>query len=173
MSRRRSELILVLHNVRSAHNVGSMFRTADGLGVKRLYLCGYTPYPELPDDLRPPPVRRKTAASIAKTALGAEKKLDWRHCESIDDCIDEIKKLGYKVIALEQTPKSADITGFRADGDITLVVGNEVDGLDQDVLDKIDIHLQIPMLGTKESFNVSVAAAIALYHLRYMDKNTP
>lgn len=172
MKRGNRRLVLIAHNVRSAHNVGSLLRTADGLGLVSVYLTGYTPYPETIGDERPPHIRRKVSAAISKTALGAEKKLNWRRAKDIHECLEELANDGYRIVALEQTAKADAIEDFKAGGDIALVVGNEVGGLEEDILKTIDTHLLIPMLGTKESFNASIAAAMALYHLRYLDKPT-
>lgn len=163
-------LALIAHNVRSAHNVGSLLRTADGLGIEMVYLTGYTPYPEAPGDERPPHIRRKTSAAIAKTALGAEQSLNWRHSQDIRECLKKLSSDGFQIIALEQTATADNISGFKSDRDVALMVGNEVNGLEKGTLEMTDAQLYIPMLGTKESFNVSIAGAMALYHLRYMDK---
>ena len=169
----KRRLVLIAHNVRSAHNVGSLLRTADGLCVEMVYLTGYTPYPESPQDDRPPHIRGKVSAAISKTALGAEKSVNWNYYADIQDCLDRLEKRGFTIAALEQTPVSRDITDFSPPSKVALVAGNEVEGLDEEILKNLKIHLRIPMLGAKESFNVAIAASIALYHLRYLDKNTP
>ncbi len=171
MSVPNRRLALIVHNVRSAHNVGSLLRTADGMGVEQVIFTGYTPYPEAPADERPPHVRRKASAAIAKTALGAEKSLAWKHYGDLQECVDELAGQGFMIIALEQTAAAGDLADFHPGDAVALVVGNEVDGLDGPALKLTDMQLQIPMMGAKESFNVSVAAAIALYHLRHLDKN--
>jgi 23S rRNA (guanosine2251-2'-O)-methyltransferase len=168
----RRRLVLVVHNVRSAHNVGSLLRTADGLGLEKVYLSGYSPYPEAPGDTRPPHIRQRVSAAVAKTALGAEIAVDWEYRPEIESCLAELKTRGFLIAALEQTPEAIDLHDFGSNLDIALVVGNEVEGLDADSLSLIRTHLQIPMHGVKESFNVSAAAAMALHHLRYLDKNT-
>ena len=167
----KRKIVLVIHNVRSAHNVGSLLRTAEGLGVEKVYITGYSPYPEAKTDERLPHVRQKTTRQINKTALGAEKLLSWERFGDIEKCLSGLGGDGYLVAALEQTTQALDLNKFYSNKDIALVVGNEVEGLDQATLGKINIHLQIPMLGQKESFNVAAAGAIGLYHLRYMDKN--
>lgn len=172
MANNTRRLVLVVHNVRSAYNVGSLLRTADGLGLETVYLTGYTPYPEEPDDERPPHIRRKTSAAIAKTALGAEKTLDWRHYADIWECLKNLKADGFMLVALEQVPTAIDLSEFRSSRNVALIAGSEVSGLDEAVLQAVDTSLQIPMLGAKESLNVSIAAAMALYHLRYLDKYT-
>lgn len=158
---------LVVHNVRSAHNVGSILRTADGLGLETVYLTGYTPYPEAPDDRRMPHVRRKTANQISKTALGAETSVAWRQFDDLTAAIDELKLNGFIVTALEQPKNALALNKYKAPERIALLVGNEIHGLDKTALKLADTHVCIPMLGAKESFNVSIAAAMALYHLRY------
>jgi 23S rRNA (guanosine2251-2'-O)-methyltransferase len=159
------EIILIVHNVRSAHNVGSLLRTADGLGLKTVYLTGYTPYPELIGDTRLPHIKNKLGRQIHKTALGAEKNLTITQSTSILAVMGKLKSDGYSLVALEQTPQAKGLNQFKPTFKTALVVGNEVDGLESEVLKRADFHIQIPMRGSKESFNVSVAAAIALYQL--------
>ena len=159
------KLALVIHNVRSAHNVGSMLRTADGLGVQGVYFTGYTPYPLSEDGLRLPHVARRAADQISKTALGAEYSVNWKHFDKLGDCLKELADSAYSIVALEQTDKAVSLDEFEPQGDIALVVGNEVQGLDKLALKQIGRHLKIPMRGQKESFNVAIAAAIVLYEL--------
>jgi 23S rRNA (guanosine2251-2'-O)-methyltransferase len=163
-------LILIIHNVRSAHNVGSMLRTAEGLGLKQVFLTGYTPYPESPDDTRLPHIRAKVSRAIHKTALGAEDAISWAYVPDLQNCLNELRAGGFQIIALEQTPKAKNLGEFNSSAKKALVVGNEITGLPANDLRKIDAHVQIPMHGKKESYNVAVAAAIALYHLTYLDK---
>ena len=162
------DLALVIHNVRSALNVGSMLRTAEGLGVKKVFLTGYTPYPESNKDTRLPHHRRKTSARINKTALGAEHFIKWQHFESLGDCLSVLKYEEYELVALEQTSKAVDLANFKPKLRLALIVGNELSGLDEQSLGLIEKHVHIPMDGRKESFNVAVAAGIALYCLRYL-----
>ncbi len=162
---------LVMHDVRSAYNVGSLLRTAEGLGVSEVYLTGYTPYPEAPDDQRLPHQRQKQALQIHKSALGAEFFVKWSHIADIDDCIKRLKKDGYELLALEQTSKALPLSRSEPAASVALVVGNEISGLEPSVLRKIKRHVQIPMSGRKESFNVAIAAALAIYHLKHLDKN--
>jgi len=162
-----ARIILVIHNVRSALNVGSMLRTAEGFRVEKVYMTGYTPYPEAEDDSRLPHHRRKTGVQIHKTALGAENFVKWQHRPDIDGCFRDLKDDGYMIVALEQTDNAVDLNHFTTSKDIVLIVGNEIDGLDEGVLNMADRRVQIPMRGRKESFNVAIAAGIALYHLRY------
>ncbi len=166
------KIVLVVYDVRSAHNVGSLLRTAEGLGVDQVYLSGYTPYPEAKNDTRLPHSRQKQASQIHKTALGAEYFIDWQHEPDIKDCIERLSKGGYLLVALEQTVEAVKLNEFSTSKNVALFVGNEITGLDKNVLKLIKYHVQIPMSGRKESFNVAVAAAIALYHLRYLDKHS-
>jgi 23S rRNA (guanosine2251-2'-O)-methyltransferase len=159
-------IILIIHNVRSTHNVGSLFRSADGFGVTHIYLTGYTPYPQTESDDRLPHISSKIENQIQKTALGAQKSVPWEHRENLYELIDNLKKEGYVVAALEQTPNAIALNTFKSTGNIALILGNEVDGVDPEVLDKADIHLEIPMHGSKESFNVAIAGSIALYHFQ-------
>ncbi len=150
-----SQISVALHNIRSTHNVGSIFRTADGAGVEKLYLCGVTPSP----------VDRfgRARADVAKVALGAEKTVPWESVADSKDLIERLKKEGYKVFALEQSEKSVDYRTAKLGGRNLLIVGNEVGGIEPEILDICDEILEIPMKGEKESLNVSVAAGIALF----------
>jgi 23S rRNA (guanosine2251-2'-O)-methyltransferase len=151
---------LVLDSVRSKENVGALFRTADAAGVSEVILCGITPQP----------VNRfgNIDSKIAKAALGAELYVPWRYAESCAAAVRELQKSGYTVIALEQTDTSVDYTAVGCDKNakLALIVGNEVDGVSADVLRVVDVAIEIPMYGKKESLNVTVAAGIALYALR-------
>lgn len=160
-------LILIVHNVRSAHNVGSLLRTADGLGVRQVYLTGYTPYPKVKADIRLPHESARVSKRIEKTSLGAEKYVDWRQTEDIRSLIKGLKADGFKIIALEQATGSKKLEGYNDKNDAALIVGSERGGLSRDILCQCDEIIEIPMLGHKESFNVSVAGAMALYRLRY------
>ncbi len=153
------EIVLVIDNVRSAHNVGSMFRTADAAGVTKIYCIGYTPTPL--DRFKRP------QKDIAKTALGAEQTLPWEHYDHIGDVIQALKHDGVTIVALEQTKNAIDYRTLLHHGDkVALVVGNEVGGISEGTLALCDHHIEIPMRGTKESLNVSVATGIALYALQ-------
>jgi len=160
------KITLVVHNVRSAHNVGSILRTADGLGMDKVYLTGYTPHPPSAKDKRLPHMAQKIGRQINKTALGAEETVAWQYEPDIMSAIKKLKDAGYSLAALEQTTEAISIADFKPPAKLALLVGNEVGGLEKAVLGLCDIHLQIPMSGKKESFNVAIAAAIALYHLK-------
>lgn len=144
--------VVVLENIRSLHNVGAIFRTADGAGWDKAYLTGYTGCP---------PDRR-----IEKVSLGAENFLPWEHVEDAKKLCEKLKADGVEILALEQTKESENIFETKNFGEnIALVLGNEVEGVSQDVLNLADRHLEIPMQGQKTSLNVSVAAGVALYAL--------
>lgn len=147
----KKELILILDNIRSRENVGSIFRTADAAGVLKIYLCGMTPVP--PHD------------KISKTALGAENWVPWEYRRNTWQTITELKKRGFKIYALEQTKNSRNIFKFKPQFPLALVVGNEVKGISPKILKYCDKKISIPMYGKKESLNVSVAAGIAIYTL--------
>ena len=161
------QLVLIAHNLRSSHNVGSLLRTADGLGLHKVMLTGYTPYPLTSPDTRLPHLARKVDGQIVKTALGAEKLMPWEHHEAIGPVISSLRSEGYKIYGLEQTASATVLSEFTAPSKLALIVGREVEGLEPAILDLCDGALEIPMLGKKESFNVVQAAAMALYHCRY------
>jgi 23S rRNA (guanosine2251-2'-O)-methyltransferase len=162
-----TRLIVIAHNLRSAHNVGSLLRTAEGLGVQQIYLTGYTPYPASDSDDRLPHLARKIDRQITKTALGAEKLIGWRHESSLESVIAELKAKGFTIAGLEQARGSIRLPDFKPPEKLALIVGREVEGLEPDVVKACDYVLEIPMFGHKESFNVVQAAAMALYHFRF------
>lgn len=154
----KKEIYLILDNIRSRENVGSIFRTADAAGVSKIYLCGITPTP--PHD------------KISKTALGAENWVPWEYRRNTWQVIAELKKSRIMIIALEQTKNSKDIFKFKQkflpagrQVRLALVVGNEVNGISLKILKYCDKKISIPMYGKKESLNVSVATGIAVYEL--------
>src|SRR3989344_9584242 len=149
--RMKREVYLVLHNIRSAHNVGSIFRTADAAGVSKIYLGGYTPTP--PNE------------KISKVALGAEKTVPWEQCKQTWRLLKKLStcKVGpCRILALEQAPKAVDYRKFKPEFPMALVLGNEVGGLSKQTLEYCDKIIEIPMYGKKESLNVSVATGVAL-----------
>ena len=159
-------MIVVLHNIRSVFNVGSIFRTADGVGIEKIYLCGITPGP-----LDKFGLERK---DFTKVSLGAEKSVNWERKYSTVKLLDKLKKDGYQILAVEQDAKSVPyyeinrfLAGARNDKNICLVMGSEVGGLPESVLSRADKILEIPMKGKKESLNVAVAFGIVVYHLMY------
>lgn len=162
------QLVVIAHNIRSAHNVGSILRTCDGLGVNGVWLTGYTPYPATPDDTRLPHLRDKITRHIHKTALGAEKTVTIWQADNATPALTKLAADGYQLLALEQSPHSVPITQFMPKNNkIALLLGEEVHGITPDLLAACDTILEIPMSGKKESFNVSVAAGIALFELTY------
>lgn len=161
------DLVVVAHNIRSTYNVGSIFRTCDGFGVTKLYLTGYTPYPTEPHDKRLPHVREKITKQISKTALGAEATVPFAYQEDPEQLLDTYHQRGFTVAALEQGTSSIMLPNYRPMPQSTvLLLGEEVHGITPELLQKCDVMLEIPMNGHKESFNVSVAAGIALYALK-------
>lgn len=159
-------LAVIAHNVRSTHNVGSIFRTCDGFGVDHLFLSGYTPYPKTANDTRLPHIASKLTAQISKTALGAEKTVSFSYREDIKELIGQLKNEGYKVVALEQAENSQTLFDYQPNGDVALLLGEEVHGTPAELLQLCDEAVEIPMQGQKESFNVSVATGITLYAIR-------
>jgi len=158
-----SEIIVIAHNIRSTHNIGSIFRTCEGFGISKIIVSGYSPYPRLGNDTRLPHLVDKLTAQIHKSALGAEKMVPFDYMENVD--FDLLKKEGFTVVGLEQDSSSVLINKFKNPPKIALILGEEVHGLTKEIINSCDILLEIPMSGKKESFNVSVAAGIALYAL--------
>lgn len=157
------EIILIAHNIRSTHNVGSIFRTAEGFGVKKIILSGYTPYPHVEHDPRLPHISEKLSAQIHKTALGAETMVPFEYQEHPD--LDTLINEGYTIVGLEQAENSIPLASYEADKKIALIIGEEVNGIESEILARCEKIIEIPMKGKKESFNVSVATGIALYAL--------
>lgn len=157
------EIIVIAHNIRSTHNVGAIFRTAEGFGVAKIILSGYTPYPTLEHDTRLPHISEKLTSQIHKTALGAETIVPFEYQESPD--IAAIQQAGYRIAGLEQDARSVNLADYKVPGKVALVLGEEVHGIPGELLEQCEDILEIPMVGQKESFNVSVATGIALYAL--------
>lgn len=153
---------LIAHNIRSAHNVGSIFRTAEGFGVKHIVLSGYTPYPKMLHDTRLPHIADKIHAQIHKTALGAETMVEFSHYDNLLTWFDTNT---LPVVALEQTDTSIKLRSFSPPDTFALLLGEEVHGIEDELLAQCSSAIEIPMVGKKESFNVSVACGIALYEL--------
>lgn len=144
------EITLILHNIRSTHNVGAIFRTAEGFGVKEIILSGYTPYPKIPSDQRLPHI--------------SENLVPFQYIESI---YEWIASSDLPVVALEQSEHSTLLQNFTAPDKFALVLGEEVHGVEDEIIKKCSAIVEIPMLGQKESFNVSVACGIALYGMLF------
>jgi 23S rRNA (guanosine2251-2'-O)-methyltransferase len=163
-----SQIIVIAHNIRSTHNVGSIFRTCEGFGVSRLILSGYTPYPTVKNDTRLPHIRDKLTAQIHKTALNAERLVPFEYQEVPN--ITQLKAGGYVIVGLEQDMRSVPLSSYTPSEKIALWLGEEVEGMTPEQRSICDVLVEIPMRGKKESFNVSVAAGIALYGLSYPPK---
>ena len=152
-------MIVILHNIRSLYNVGSIFRTADAAGIEKIYLCGITPAPI--DKFG------RLRQQLTKVSLGAENFVEWEKVKAVSKLIDKLKKQKYKIFAIEQSKKSIPYyklhtTNYKQK--IVLVLGNEIKGLPLSILKKADKILEIPMHGKKESLNVAVAFGIIAFH---------
>lgn len=147
----KRNFVLILPNIRSGHNVGAMFRTADGAGVDKLYLTGYTPCP--------PHVQ------VDKVSLGAEKMVPWEYAKNTATVLKKLKKEGYNIVALEQTRKSVNIYEWKSKFPLAVIVGNEKTGVTRNLIKYCDEAIHLPMQGKKTSLNVSVAAGIAMYQI--------
>lgn len=157
MKNKLHNVAVLLHNIRSVHNVGSIFRTADALGVSEMWLSGYTPMP-LDRFGRP-------RNDVAKVALGAEKTIPWHVADNPAAFIRQWKKKGFLVVAIEQASRAVDYKTVRIRGPVLFIVGNEVDGIEKNLLRLADVVAEIPMRGAKESLNVSVAFGVGLYRM--------
>jgi tRNA G18 (ribose-2'-O)-methylase SpoU len=145
-------LVVVLDNVRSLHNVGSVFRTSDAFPVEAVYLCGITATPP--------------HAEIHKTALGAEDSVAWKYFETTAAAVEELKRQNYRIAAVEQAENSISLEKLTLDaGKYAVILGNEVKGIDQQVMNRCDFCIEIPQFGTKHSLNVSVAAGIVIWKM--------
>ena len=144
-------VVAVLDNVRSLHNVGAFFRTADAAGLERLLLGGYTGAPPQP--------------GVAKVALGAERALPWTHCQDLSAELAGWRERGWQIAGVETVPASVDLYDWVPQFPVCVVFGNEVEGLSETVAAACDVHVRIPMLGVKESLNVSVAGGVVLFEL--------
>jgi tRNA G18 (ribose-2'-O)-methylase SpoU len=149
--------VVVLDNIRSVYNVGSIFRTSDALGVNKIYLCGCTPTP----------IDRfgRARKDLAKVALGAEKDISWEYCSDTKTIIKKLKKEGFQIIAVEQDKKSIAYDEVKVKYPVAIVMGTEVTGIDKKTLSLCDMIAEIPMLGNKESLNVSVSFGIVGYRI--------
>jgi tRNA G18 (ribose-2'-O)-methylase SpoU len=148
--------IMILENIRSAYNVGAIFRTADASGVDKIFLVGYTPTP----------IDRfgRTQSEIQKTSLGASEYIDWEHKESIVPTVESLKQAGTEVIAIEINNQSEPLIDYVPAEKVAYILGNEVEGVSEEALQLADQVRHLPMLGKKESLNVSVTAGIVMYH---------
>lgn len=153
------DIILILHDIRSVHNVGAIFRTGDAVGVSEIILSGYTPTP----------LDRfgRKRGDFAKTALGAEETVPWHVSDNVLSTLLKLKERGYVTVALEQDTRAIPYKKFRGERKMAVVLGNEVGGIPQNVLEICEAVINIPMRGKKESLNVSVAAGVVLYELSF------
>ncbi len=160
---RKNPVIAVLENVRSGYNVGSLFRTGDAFLLEAIYICGYSPYPPHKE--------------IRKTALGAEDTVTWKHFKTADEAVNELKELGYRVFAVEQTENSIPLqkAAFDPMEKIAVVFGNEVTGVEQSTISLCEGTIEIPQWGMKHSLNIATAAGVVLWELvrkRRQEKNS-
>lgn len=157
MIKGKTKFFVILDNIRSKQNVGSIFRTAECVGICKIFLCGTTPTP----------IDRfgREVSEIAKTALGAEKTVAWEYMKSTAKAIKSLKKDGYYIIAIEQAKNATDYKKIKITKDTAFVLGNEVEGVGKNVLKLCDVIAEIPMQGQKESLNVSVATGVALFRM--------
>jgi len=157
----KKNLIIIAHNIRSAYNIGAIFRTADGMGASRIYLTGFSPSPKKEGAIREDSFQKM----IAKTALGAEKSLAWEKKVRLGPLLRKLKIEGVQIVALEQGLKSVDYRKFKPQFPVALILGNEPKGIDQKILNWCDVIVEIPMRGQKNSLNVAVALAVAGYEM--------
>jgi len=152
-SAQKTPIIVVLDNIRSLNNIGSVFRTADAFLIEAVYLCGITAQP---------PHRE-----IQKTALGATESVTWKHFDSTTEAITDLKKSNYKIAAIEQAENSVMLNQFTVEKDakIAVIFGNEVKGVEQEAIDQSDVVIEIPQYGTKHSLNISISAGVVLWDL--------
>ena len=149
----KTNVVIVLDNIRSSHNVGSVFRTADSFLVKTVYLCGITAQP---------PQRE-----IRKTALGASESVEWHYFSEVTECLHHLRVKGYAIIGVEHTDESIPISKFQPNGEdcLALVFGNEVSGISEEAIDLLDSSIEVPQFGTKHSLNVSVCVGVVVWDL--------
>lgn len=153
----KKEVVLILENIRSNFNVGSIFRIADCVGVSKIYLCGYTPAP-----------KNKFGAEnkeMKKVALGGDVNVPWEKVISVSRVVKGLRARGFQIVSLEQSDNSVDYKKFKPKYPVAIVLGNEVDGVSKGTLKNSDVKIEIPMMGKKESLNVAVATGVALFRI--------
>ncbi len=151
MKMRRMPISILVENIRSVHNVGAIFRTADGFGAEKLWLTGYTAYPPRDD--------------LSKVALGAEKSVPWEYCDNPLESAKKIRSLGIKLIGIEQSKRSINFNEYQWKFPCCFILGNEISGVSEELLNVAEDHVEIPMFGIKQSLNVSVAAGVIGYEV--------
>lgn len=144
-------LIIVLDDIRSLNNIGSIFRTADAFRLEAIYLCGFTACPPHRD--------------IHKTALGATDSVHWEYYNKTEEAVSSLQKKGYQLCAVEQTKKAVSLQNFKPAERVAVILGNEVDGVQQEIVNRCDVCIEVPQFGTKHSLNVSVCAGIVIWEL--------
>lgn len=154
---KKKEIWVLLHNIRSSHNVGSIFRTSDAIGVSKIFITGFTPAPL---DRFKRPVKE-----IQKTALGAEMTIPWEQTDDVAKVIEFAKNEGFEIVGIEQDVRSKDYKDFVPKEKTLIIMGEEVSGINKEILDRCDAILEIPMYGNKESLNVSVSYGVIMYRL--------
>ncbi len=154
---KNNKAVVVIHNIRSVYNVGSVFRTSDAMGVSKIYLTGYTPTP----------LDRfgRERKDVAKSALGAQKSVEWEYVRSVSVVVKKLKKEKFEIVAVEQSLQSIDYKKFKPKQNVAFLFGNEVRGVSKSLLNKCDKIIEIPMRGKKESLNVSVSAGVVLFRV--------
>lgn len=157
MDKNDKDIYIIIHNIRSAHNVGSILRTADAAGVSGVYMSGYTPTP----------LDRfgRERKDIAKTALGAEKNVFWKYYKTPKEIIEKLKRRGCTIVGIEQSKNSADYKTVCLRDKVVFIIGNEVRGISKNLLDVCDVVAEINMGGKKESLNVAVATGVAIFRI--------
>lgn len=165
------QIIVIAHDMRSCHNVGSLLRTCEGLGVTHVYFTGYTPYPTVPGDTRMPHEAAKLTKQIHKTALGSETMVPWTAQVPLKTVLQKLRDEQYVICGLEQASNSVKLPDYQPTAKTALLLGNEVTGIDASTLAEVTTILEIPMFGKKESFNVVQSAAMALFHLVFWGRS--
>ena len=165
-SPQQRSLVVIAHNLRSVHNVGSLLRTGEVFAVDKVYVTGFTPYPTWPGDVRDAKLQAQQTRRLAKVAAGAELTMPLARHDDVYALLDSLHETGYEVLGLEIDPDAITLSDHSPGGNVALVLGDEVAGIDPALRARCDHLVQIPMYGRKNSLNVSVAAGIALYSLR-------
>ncbi len=165
MVKKSRELILVLDNVRSIHNVGAIFRSAEALGVAKLILGGITPYPSIKNDSRLPHIKARIDKAIDKTALGSQFNIEFEYVKDLMPILKEYRSNKYQTVALEQASNSIDISNFKPCSKLVMIVGNELTGVSSEIIEFVDQIIEIQLPGKKESLNVAQASAIGIYQV--------
>lgn len=162
----RRSIVVVAHNIRSAHNVGSLLRTGEFFGLDRVWVTGFSPYPTYADDPRDPRLRDLQTRRLAKAAAGAERTMPFDRHDDVHALVESLRADGYTVVGLELDPTAVPLTDYAPPERVALVLGDEVAGITPEIRDACDRLVEIRSHGRKDTLNVSVAAGIALHHLR-------